>query len=372
MSITAQSNYCPLFYKGLHITENHNNISVGHCCISTLGPRTEKIDFDSNNFLVHNRNSWATEKVSGCQSCWNNEANNQTSQRLFNIDKFKDIGNPVTTELVNLDYSVGKLCNAKCIICNSNVSSTWAAEDYKFSNAKPVGKIFNATENSRVQNLNLSKLRWLYFTGGEALMTNAPTDILNLIKLQQGSLANISFQTSTNGSIRPSPELVALWQDCQDVTLFASIDATADAFEYIRNPLEWEQVKNNLDFILDIGPNINIHISVTLGLHNIDELEKTYQWYLSKSWDQEKNQFTLHNCYGTYALSNASHQMLDIWKTKISAMNYPWRDQVLNMLNVPGKNNTVWLNHLKQMDFRRNRDWTNDLTGLNETYTRTL
>lgn len=358
-------NYCPAFYKILHVVEQNNNISAGHCCISEMGPPVDYIDFHTNKFLDNNRKLWPTTQLKGCQSCWSNEAADQHSLRQYNIEWIKDLNlDPTSTELIKLDYSVGKLCNAKCIMCSSNVSTTWMAEDYKFKGIKQPINLFDNTDNSRAQHLDLSKLQILYFTGGEPLMTNSPLDMLKMIKSTQGSLSNLTFQTNTNGSIVPSKELIELWKECKQVEIFASIDATGKAFEYIRNPLSWNQVEENLDYITTLNPNIQIHIALTLGLHNIDELEKTYNWYLSKSWDKEKNPFTLHKCYGTYALENASTQMLELWKSKISSMDYPWQNEVLTMIDIPSKNNSKWISHLEMMDLRRNLSWANDLPEL--------
>ena len=133
--------------------------------------------------------------------------------------------------------------------------------------------------------------------------------------------------------------------------------------------MDWQEVEDNLDYMLSIGPNIQVDISLVLGLHNIDELENTYLWYKSKKWNSQQTQFTIAPCNGTYAFTNATNNLLAIWKDKISKMTYPWKDQVLNLLSIPGNiNNNKWMLHLKKMDIRRNIVWSDYLPNLYKVY----
>jgi organic radical activating enzyme len=362
-------NYCPLLYKSLHVAEDNTHISAGHCCISPMVIRTTTLDFYNDKFLVDSRNNWPTTQIDSCKTCWDNEAQNYPSYRQHNIEWSKALGSdPTTAELLRLDYSVGKLCNAKCIICGPHASTTWMAEDYKFSKVKQTFKIFENPSNSLVQHLDLSKLQILYLIGGEPLMSMTPVELLKKIQ-EQGNISNLVCQLSTNGSIKPSAELVNYWKKCKGVQIFASIDAIGSAFEYIRNPLDWQEVEDNLDYMLSIGPNIQVDISLVLGLHNIDELENTYLWYKSKKWNSQQTQFTIAPCNGTYAFTNATNKLLAIWKDKISKMTYPWKDQVLNLLSIPGNiDNNKWMLHLKKMDIRRNIIWSDHLPNLYKVY----
>jgi organic radical activating enzyme len=363
-------NYCPLLYKSLHVVENNTHISAGHCCISPMVIRDTTINFHNNKFLVDSRNNWPTTQIDSCKSCWDNEDQNYPSYRQHNIEWIKDLGNdPTSAELLRLDYSVGKLCNAKCIICGSHASTTWIAEDYKFNDTTQTYKIVEQPTDSLIKDLDLSKLQILYLIGGEPLMSAAPVEILKKIEAQ-GNISNLMCQLSTNGSIIPSDELIAYWKKCKGVQLFASIDAVGSAFEYIRNPLKWQKVEDNLDYMVSIGTNIQVDISLTLGLHNIDELENTYLWHRSKQWPDQQTQFTIAPCHGTYAFTNASDSLLTIWKDKISKMSYPWKEQVLNLLSISGSaDNTTWISHLEKMDMRRDIIWTDHLPNLYNVYT---
>jgi organic radical activating enzyme len=334
-----------------------------------MGIHTTELDFYNNKFLVDSRTNWSTTKINSCKSCWNNETQNYPSYRQHNIEWIKDLGSePTTPELLRLDYSVGKLCNAKCIICGPHSSTTWMAEDYKFNNVKKTFKIFDQPENSLVQHLDLSKLQILYLIGGEPLMALTPIEILKKIN-DQGNISNLVCQLSTNGSIKPSDELINYWKKCKRVQIFASIDAIGNAFEYIRNPLNWQEVEDNLEYMSSIGLNIQVDIAVTLGLHNIDELENTYLWHKSKKWSDKQMQFTIAPCNGTYAFTNATNDLLSIWRDKISKMSYPWKDQVLNLLSIPGNtNNDKWVSHLEKMDIRRNSIWADHLPNLYKIY----
>ena len=200
------------------------------------------------------------------------------------------------------------------------------------------------------------------------MMSSTPIEILKKIQ-EQGNISNLVCQLSTNGSIKPGDEIINYWKKCKQVQLFASIDAIGGAFEYIRNPLNWQEVEDNLDYMISISSTVQVDISLTLGLHNIDELENTYLWHQSKKWNDQQTQFTVAPCNGTYAFTNATSRLLDFWKDKISKMSYPWKDQVLNLLSIPGSaNNNIWISHLETMDTRRNIKWADCLPNLYKVY----
>lgn len=363
--VTTHPNYCPLLYKSLHTNENGTHIHASHCCISHERIKTTHLDFYNDKFLVDSRNNWPTSKIDSCHACWEAEEKGYPSYRQHNIEWLNDIGaDPTSVELLRLDYSVGRLCNAKCIICGPYASTTWMAEDHKFQNSTEKFRVFDNPSETLVQHLDLSKLQIVYFTGGEPMMSLIPVAILKKIS-EQSDMSKLTCQLSTNGSILPSNELIMYWKKCKQVDIFASIDATGSAFEYIRNPLNWKEVEANLNEMFNLSSNVQISIALTLGVHNIDELENTYLWYKSKDWDTRRTQFTIAPCHGTYSFNNATEKLLESWKNKISQMPYPWVEQVLGLLSISGSNdNDQWLSHLNMIDHRRGLVWSDHLPNL--------
>lgn len=357
--------YCANFFKGLYLEKAPNNhVKVGACCINKLSPDYDKIDFLDNDYLDQQRQGWFQEPLTACDVCWQQEQDGQISYRQqANIwyENTMPGYDPAAKQLVKLDYNVDPVCNAKCIICSSWFSSLWAQEDQKFDKSIYVRPVHDLKDMQPWRSLNLGHLRRIYFNGGEPMLSQDPELILTEIARVQGGLSGLHFQTNTNGSIKPSPALVDLWRSCQKVDIFVSLDAIGDAFEYIRNPLRWDKVWENILYLGGLDPKIKINLGFTIGVHNIDCFYDAHDFICQ--YQNQINGFDVgfSRCIGNLALDNASHDLLNLWKSKYkpdpdSSDRMKYFYTFLN--NVQGKqDNDIWLQHLERLDQRRNLDW---------------
>ena len=80
------------------------------------------------------------------------------------------------------------------------------------------------------------------FFGGEPLRTDTHLKVLSLIK----DPANVELVYVTNGSIFPSQEILDIWRKFKVVQISISIDGIDEHFNYLRWPLQWDQVTENL------------------------------------------------------------------------------------------------------------------------------
>lgn len=354
---TEHPNYCPLFFKGMYVWANGLEATVGHCCLSGSSSLMPQPNFYHAS-LEHTRHTWAEQRRSGCKQCWDTEQRGFSSMRQHHITWLKDAAvDPVTTELLRLDFAVGTLCNAKCIMCNSNSSSAWAAEDFKFGvkqhrhNQKPVPDI------DQITNLDVSKLRQLYITGGEPMMSQRPVELLNHIK-QNGTLSELEFSLNTNGSILPDTELRELLAQCKQVDFWFSIDGTGREFEYIRNPLKWAEVDANIRTVKSLGVNVNIAVAV--GVHNIDIMPDIYKW--CQSLDLPAAALGINRCWGALDVDFASEALRTVWRKKLQLIDEPWVSTVQSMIAAPGgKIDFKWEKWLSAIDQRRNFNWRDEL-----------
>ena len=113
-------NYCPLFFKGVSTHNEYYTL----CCSSEVVGKSDAIDFNSDK-LNTIRRTWQDKKVEVCNGCWQSEHNGGTSRRQLELEWLMQ--NPeideTSTELLCLDYDVGNLCNAACIMCSPGSSS---------------------------------------------------------------------------------------------------------------------------------------------------------------------------------------------------------------------------------------------------------
>jgi organic radical activating enzyme len=365
------SNYCAAIYKGIFIVkESDNNTRVSSCCINTLGPETSVIDFEKDPYLVEQRQKFdAGGKPSSCEQCWSLEDMGLPSRRSRSI-KHSPYQDPLKVELMEMHYNVPPLCNAKCITCGSHYSSAWAAEDDKFNVLNVTKRSFNQITKSEPQlNLNYSKLKQIYFNGGEPFLSKDVSEMLTKIKEQKGTLSDIGLVISTNGSIMPASEDSQLWNECQAVTFLCSIEAVGSQFEYIRYPLKWDEVSQNVaNFSKLFNTKFTLTISPNVGIHNVLEYPKLVEWVkqlktIAKTEVLLRPSMTL----GPYLSFNTTSSILkDCFLQSLpDGPDYETiRSYIANSKNCPNEFKNNWVNWLNEIDRRRGLNWRETFPGL--------
>ena len=363
------ANYCGNFYKSLYLErQDDKSVSVGPCCLSATGQTFKTIDFYENSLLTEIRNSWQQTQVPSCEACWRHEreqipVSNRQAINQWYQDNYPDL-DPTTPELLKLDYNVGPLCNAKCIMCSSHFSSLWAQEDQQFG-MQPARSYREVRDNSAWQDLDFTRLRFLYFNGGEPLLSAEPEAMLVKARDQQQGLDQIECYLSSNGSVPPSDRLIELWLQCAKVEIWISLDGIQDVFEYTRYPLRWDQAWNNIMFMGQLDPKISVNLGFTIGVHNIDSFPAAYEFVRQHTDRINGGDIGLVRCFGALDIDKASHDLIQLWKQQYEPTDDT--DQKLIELynlvaNTQGQpDNDVWKAHLEFIDQRRNLDWTRSL-----------
>jgi sulfatase maturation enzyme AslB (radical SAM superfamily) len=255
-------------FKNLNIIAQNDKLSIGPCCIAPAAPVT-KINFVDNSFLTSIRQSWENNTFPpACANCKNAEKNNQPSRRQGVNQWYQDHGyNNTTVELIRIDYWTGNTCNLQCVICGPNNSSSWQQE----LNIPSRRQIVNAHWN----NIDISKLRYVHFNGGEPLLSKEHVEFLHAIPNK--SLVQLNY--NTNATIRPSAELQQLWAEFELVQLDFSIDDIGQRFEYQRFPAKWDKVVDNLKWYVDtMSTNCIFAVNTTVSILNQQSLPALQQW----------------------------------------------------------------------------------------------
>ena len=368
---TTNPYYCPLIFNGMYVEKiNQDKVKISACCVNTLGPETDSIDFEHDLYLQSQRQLVRENKqVPGCDRC---DSNSTTfSLRDSAISHFQytpvDINRPILTKL---DWNVDPTCNARCIQCSAHFSSAWAAEDAAHGKIIDVRATTSTRHNSVSESIDVSQLTSLYFNGGEPMLSKEPLEFLRRID-QLGNISTLNLSFNTNGSIRPSPEFMGLAARCRSVVVNFSIDGTGSAFEYIRNPLSWETVEQNISWWNEQKiPTIGFNIAFVLGIYNIDIAEDTYNWYKNMSQTYKKmSGFVIQQCYGILALDYTSAKLKQVWAEKYIGDDYI-HSTIRSMLEKfpDAQDDKHWQRHLEMIDFRRKLDWTTCLPKLHKAW----
>jgi organic radical activating enzyme len=235
-----------------------------------------------------------------CSYCQYTESISPISLRLFS-DRFIKSDDDLTLEL-QLDIT----CNGGCVICGPHLSTFWQSQFKKF-NIQDVVPIKLKAEPNIVKDIlsvvDIQKCKRILFSGGEALLSSHDLEIITAIK----DKSVVTLQYITNGSVKPSAERAALWAQFKEVKLICSIDAIEKQFEYIRYPLQWDEVEHNLLTMRDTMPE-----SVTFGINHTATAMSLYYTDRFIEWHSEKfnsNRFgkqhfyTIHPAHGTWNTS---------------------------------------------------------------------
>jgi len=351
----TQDIYCGRIYKSLYIEKSNNGeMSISPCCVSPVQP-VDDIDFYKDKNLNYYRSSNQDNiKIKECKYCWNAEELGINTYRVQTNDL--DYNDPKEVRLTHLDYNVTPICNAKCIVCSSYYSSSWAAEDKKFNQIKDTRSANNILKSKYPLNLDLTNLSRIYFNGGEPFLTDDLEIMLTEIERQQYGLYKVKVEISTNGSVYPSEKQIELIRKSNKCILRVSIDAIEEQFEYIRYPLVWKDVSENIIKMANISPKIQIIICPNIGIHNILEVKKIEDWTKElKSSVSNSVELNFHPTLGPLSLKNMSSQLkIEIQK------NMPTDNILIGQLldNSPSQaDDYKWTLWLLNIDWRRSLNW---------------
>jgi hypothetical protein len=254
-------NFCVLPFYSVEIThENPKNI---YCCRL---PQHTDIDVVRDSIR-------RSERHSSCAACWTLEDLGLDSERLMHNRTFdhyldRDLSLIKQDALYKgfspriIKIATSNICNGTCVTCNSHNSSAWASLEKKKI-------IMLRSDVNELANIDWSQIVQLSFVGGEPLLEKKNFDILQNL-LDQGN-NDCFISLVTNGSIELSQKQFELLSAFKNLNVCFSIDATDRAFEYIRYPLKWSVLLDNLDKIRRFSKHVSISCMVSnLNLFYLD------------------------------------------------------------------------------------------------------
>jgi MoaA/NifB/PqqE/SkfB family radical SAM enzyme len=239
-----------------------------------------------------------------------------------------------------------------------------------FEKNAPIVKLFKNPQKIW-ENLDLSELNQLHFTGGEPLLNDDNKKIL--VHLDSiGRLPEVSISYNTNGTIFPDDETLELWAKSKWVRLFFSLDGVGSVFEYTRYPANWDIVQSNIQAFRQLKSCVIIEVNAVVGIHNIFDLPKFFNW-----WEQncqtgshgDPSQIFVRQIenitYGgrvldlKYLPDNMKPLALDLLQ---SLTQYRGVKDLINYISAnDGIDNYEWIDYFNKLDSLRGTNWQKDL-----------
>jgi organic radical activating enzyme len=170
------------------------------------------------------------------------------------------------------------ICNSSCITCYPALSTKWQSIRKIQINKKII-------DRSALGNVDWAQVKMLNFLGGEPLLEEENFAILeNLLKVGN-SKCFIGFVT--NGSISLNKWQIELFKNFEFSNLCVSVDGIGKEFEYLRYPLNWQTVEQNLKVYHSVVKWVGI--SYTVSNLNILYYNKTTEWFRQNKLNNNHN-----------------------------------------------------------------------------------
>jgi sulfatase maturation enzyme AslB (radical SAM superfamily) len=244
------------------------------CCLLPNNHNIEKIRTDMLN----------THRPEECWKCWKNEEAGIKSDRQIKNETLAVLEDVTIQSLLDdcthgeygismLKISTNNTCNATCVTCNSENSSSWGTLERK-NDVIPV-KSWKIDLQNFSYKLDHSRLRVAAFHGGEPFLSSTNFKLLEQILDHGNDDCFVSFVT--NGSFDLTKSQKHILSKFKQVNFCFSIDGIGSVFEYMRHPLSWTKTLDNIKWAKD--NSIDVSVSYTLSNTNLWYHAQTVTWF---------------------------------------------------------------------------------------------
>ena len=201
-----------------------------------------------------------------------------------------------TLKTISFDYRFSNLCNFKCRMCGSMLSSQWEAEERKHNmgavdhnlwmqpDIKKKIQTFtkNVVEKEFADAVESKQIEEVYWVGGEPLMYEEHWKYMKRM-VDIGHSNDVHARYNSNLS-RIKFKGIDLFKDLlinfKSWQMCASIDGTGEIGEYIRTGLDWQQWKENFEYGLKFANHKRnprqMQIDFTLTTPGLFEVETMF------------------------------------------------------------------------------------------------
>ena len=350
--------FCRFLSNTYHFTYDH----VKPCCWMKNTPETQINIINIDNIKEKFKNlqqidDWIPE----CSYCYDLEAAGTGSPRT--LANNEPIFNPDDTvgEILKIELQLDEDCNAACLICGTWNSTTWQQYEIKTVKSNELSYRWITTVEERISTVielvDFDKIKQINFFGGEPFNTDTQLKILKQIKYPE----NVKLIYTSNGSVFPSDETLELWKKFKSAHIGISIDGVGEQFNYLRWPLQWNQIENNLKKYLTLGDNITINTSFTATPFNIFYIDNYTKWAIDFANNNPTKKTTFSNWFlNPHPVTGIQMSMSCIPDElqEIIISKYGKESRIAKILNPFNKQNCqIMIDYIEFHDGHRKLNW---------------
>lgn len=216
-----------------------------------------------------------------CKLCYKCEAEGLMSERIrslnvWDVDRLKTF---VTTRRLGSDFYVhctlSGLCNMACRSCNEGNSSLyakiWTGKDGSTATLSDNTHAWQSLLDNIIIAVNTQDNVILVVSGGEGLVQ---PDFFKLIDwtIEQNISQQLTLRINTNGSVVTEELFQRLSKNFRALRLAISVDSVYENYQYVRWPVAWEKISQNLDTFVSYKkqmPNFDFMLTPVFSINNI-------------------------------------------------------------------------------------------------------
>lgn len=307
--------FCAVPWNELYITSNG---TYGMCCMEDQDANDHRISVEqpiefhwNSDYLKKTRSDFVNgQNLPQCRHCWQEEEADKVSGRMRRNQQYYGKANlhtddplltdtlsktmadgSTTKEIEGLFFSVGDLCQLRCIDCSPSYSRS-ILKDYQ----KLGWRVNDKSRRSiRIQDLSHdpekhnqylwqrvreagNSVRWIRVSGGEPSLSR---DLLSFLEwyAEQGHADHTTIFIATN-AVNVKEEFINALKPFQLVKLELSVDGFGALDEYLRYPTDWDKKVDIMDRLIESFPGCVVH--TTAYSFNVEGLEKLIPWVETK------------------------------------------------------------------------------------------
>ena len=299
-----------------------------------------------------------------CSRCSDCEKSNVISMRQISnkkwADKFEQLEFDANSNLVENKFyywdGVGysNLCNLKCRMCPSYLSSSTREEEIKHKlDHKPVSpmqnefiKKYNFEQKMKGMTIesfddintfyeffdkHLDYIEEIKFEGGEPMMLEQHYRILELLIQKNKTDVVLSYPTNMTRLTLKKYNVIELWKHFKTVHVGVSLDAVGDQNHYIRHPSIWSEIVDNINRVREHCPHVQLNIITAIQILNSFAATQLHAWTVENHLGINFN-FLKHPSYLSLCVlpDNYKQRVQDHWDNYKLSLS---KDSDINNIN---------------------------------------
>ena len=251
-----------------------------------------------------------------CDRCSLAEESGVTSYRMKSNKEWENViddidfdqdGNLKEFKIRSWDgIGFNNLCNLKCRMCHSYLSTTNREEEVKYNlptkQISPIHELQSEKFNDVLDpktilvstfdditdfydffNQHIETTEKIKFEGGEPLMMEENYKLLELFIKNNKTDVELNYSTNMTRLTLKSYDVIELWKNFKNVNVGISLDAYDDQNYYIRNPANWNTIVDNINRIRSECPHVKLHVQTTIQILNSFAATTLHKWCLDNN-----------------------------------------------------------------------------------------